>query len=190
MTRKEQTSNKILEVAFELFSTFGFEKTTTRQIAEHAGVNELTLFRHFETKHNLFQTAIKVFTYNHDIENKLQNGLIGDFEHDIKLIADLYLQFLKENVGIYKIQLKQAEDGTTKFTNSIAYKNIACDYMVNHYQELDKEHNLRLTIVEICAFINGVFNYSVLSEPMIEEFGVERLIENYISNIVKMYSVD
>jgi AcrR family transcriptional regulator len=189
MTRKEQTRTKLLEVAFELFSTIGFEKTTTRQIAELAGVNELTLFRHFETKHNLFQTAIKVFTYNHDIESKLQNGLVGDFKMDIQLVADLYLKFLEQNEGIYKIQLKQADDGTTKFTNSIAYKDIACQIMVKNYPELHKKHNLRLTIVEVCAFVNGVFNYNVLSKPMIDEFGIKTLIDNYINNVVTLYTM-
>jgi len=189
MTRKEQTRSNILKVAFELFSTIGFEKTTTRQIADLAGVNELTLFRHFETKHNLFQTAIKVYTYNHDIERKLQEGLVGDFETDIKLVADLYLKFLENNEGIYKIQLKQAEDGTTKFTNSIAYKDIACEFMAKTYPELNEKHNLRLTVIEICAFVNGVFNYNVLSKPMIEEFGVNKIINNYINNIVKLYTM-
>jgi AcrR family transcriptional regulator len=48
----------LLESARELFSSQGFAKTTTRQIADAAGVTEVLIFRHFETKRGLFQAAI------------------------------------------------------------------------------------------------------------------------------------
>jgi hypothetical protein len=61
--------------------------------------------------------------------------------------------------------------------------------MVKNYPELHKKHNLRLTIVEVCAFVNGVFNYNVLSKPMIDEFGIKTLIDNYINNVVTLYTM-
>jgi AcrR family transcriptional regulator len=39
--------------AFELFSAQGFDATTVAQIAEHAGVTEMTFYRHFRTKGQL-----------------------------------------------------------------------------------------------------------------------------------------
>jgi AcrR family transcriptional regulator len=41
-----------------LFATQGYSRTTTREIAEHAGVLEALLFRHFGTKANLFEQAV------------------------------------------------------------------------------------------------------------------------------------
>ena len=43
-------SQRILAAAQHLFARKGFEKTTTRQLAEAAGVAEGTVFRHFESK--------------------------------------------------------------------------------------------------------------------------------------------
>lgn len=43
-------NHRILEAAQRLFARQGFEKTTTRQLAEAAEIAEGTLFRHFETK--------------------------------------------------------------------------------------------------------------------------------------------
>lgn len=45
---------QILAVAAKLFARQGFRGTTTRQIAERAGVNEAILFRHFPRKEDLY----------------------------------------------------------------------------------------------------------------------------------------
>ncbi len=45
-----QTRTRILQAAQRLFAAKGFEGTTTRELAETAGVAEGTLFRHFANK--------------------------------------------------------------------------------------------------------------------------------------------
>jgi TetR/AcrR family transcriptional regulator len=52
--RKKQ----LLEIAMKLFSDQGFDGTTTRKIAEAAGVNEALIFRHFRTKEDLFWAVL------------------------------------------------------------------------------------------------------------------------------------
>lgn len=44
------TADRILDAAAELIATHGYAATTTRAIAERAGVNEVTLFRRFGNK--------------------------------------------------------------------------------------------------------------------------------------------
>lgn len=45
---------QILETATDLFGRQGYLGTTTRQIADHAGVNEAIIFRHFPSKEDLY----------------------------------------------------------------------------------------------------------------------------------------
>lgn len=52
--RREQ----ILSVATELFARQGFEGTTTKKIAHHAGVTEALIFRHFPSKDELYWAVI------------------------------------------------------------------------------------------------------------------------------------
>lgn len=48
----------VLQAARQLFSEQGYHGTTTRQIAEMAGVGESVLFRNFGSKAELFETTI------------------------------------------------------------------------------------------------------------------------------------
>ena len=58
MPLKKDTRTKILDAALELFSEKGFKATTTKAIAEKAEINEVTLFRNFESKEKLFLAII------------------------------------------------------------------------------------------------------------------------------------
>jgi len=49
---------QILRVAQELFARQGYQGTTTRQIAEQAGVTEALIFRHFPSKEDLYWTLL------------------------------------------------------------------------------------------------------------------------------------
>jgi AcrR family transcriptional regulator len=52
------TRQRLINAALQLFTTQGVTVTTTRQIAEQAQVNEVTLFRHFGNKHGLLLAVI------------------------------------------------------------------------------------------------------------------------------------
>ena len=54
----EQVRRLVLAAARELFGSGGYAATTTRQIAESAGVTEKAVFRHFGSKAALFEAAM------------------------------------------------------------------------------------------------------------------------------------
>lgn len=55
----ETVHSRLLEAAHEVFAEEGYRGATTRKIAERAGVNEVTLFRHFSGKDDLLSAAIE-----------------------------------------------------------------------------------------------------------------------------------
>jgi AcrR family transcriptional regulator len=55
----EQTRERLLDAAARTFSTDGIQGATTRQIAREAGVNEVTLFRHFKSKEQLLGAVLE-----------------------------------------------------------------------------------------------------------------------------------
>lgn len=52
------TDARILDAAARILEEVGFRATTTRRIAEEAGVNEVTLFRRFGSKERLLLAAL------------------------------------------------------------------------------------------------------------------------------------
>jgi AcrR family transcriptional regulator len=54
---KNSTKDRIVEAAVQLFSRQGFAGSSTHEIARLAGVSEVTVFRHFPRKKDLFWAA-------------------------------------------------------------------------------------------------------------------------------------
>lgn len=54
----EERRGQIVRVAMQLFSERGFRGTTTKEIAQAAGVSEAIIFRHFATKDELYTAII------------------------------------------------------------------------------------------------------------------------------------
>jgi AcrR family transcriptional regulator len=52
------TRQRLLDAAARVFARSGLSGATTRAIAEEAGVNEVTLFRHFQTKDRLLAAVV------------------------------------------------------------------------------------------------------------------------------------
>jgi AcrR family transcriptional regulator len=75
------TKEKIVDAAFGLFSQKGYLGTTTKKIALHAGVSEVTLFRHFGSKESIFEEVIQSKSFLPDLKNlipKLENLSLKD----------------------------------------------------------------------------------------------------------------
>jgi AcrR family transcriptional regulator len=52
-------SERILETATNLFSQFGYHGVSTREIASAAQVNEVTIFRHYPHKQDLYRAVLR-----------------------------------------------------------------------------------------------------------------------------------
>lgn len=94
--RVRETRRRILQAAAQVFAAQGYTGATTRGIAEAAGVSELTLFRHFGSKKNLFLAAIQRHSAIPGIEAALASQLSGDPHQDLTLIGTHFLGTLTE----------------------------------------------------------------------------------------------
>lgn len=55
----KKTEEQLLKAGLDLFSSKGYVDANTKEIANLAGVSEMTLFRRFESKQQLFISTIR-----------------------------------------------------------------------------------------------------------------------------------
>lgn len=83
----KQTRQNIIEAARVLFEQKGFAAATTREIAERAGVSEVTLFRHFANKRALFDQTAHSCLHPYKIDHYLKEKVSYDLKRDLTQIA-------------------------------------------------------------------------------------------------------
>lgn len=88
---------RLVEAAVQLFSRQGFKGTSTRDIANLAGVNEATLFRYFAKKADLFWAAAESRLNRLKFGRDLQSGMAKDLDPDI--IVPMLAAFMVENMA-------------------------------------------------------------------------------------------
>jgi AcrR family transcriptional regulator len=75
---KNGTADRIVEAAVQLFSRQGFAASSTYEIARLAGVSEVTVFRHFPRKRDLFWAATESRLRRLRISKELRGRLESD----------------------------------------------------------------------------------------------------------------
>ena len=121
--RKQQqrsvvTQQKLLEAAIEAFSENGFKGTSTRDIAERAGVHHPLITYHFKNKDQLWRAAVdRVFK---DFRRSLAASLEDHSdEHPKERFASLiraYVYYAKSQPALHKVMVQESSYPNERLT--------------------------------------------------------------------------
>jgi len=113
--RKQQqrsivTQQKLLDAAIEAFSENGFKGTSTRDIADRAGVHHPLITYHFKNKEQLWQAATDQIFREFNISLVKAMAEIPDVEPKAKAEAFIrtYLHFSRSQPALHRIILQEA----------------------------------------------------------------------------------
>lgn len=107
----EQTRAKILGAADALFGERGFDVTSTRDIADRAGVNRALLHYHFGTKDDLLDAVLE--GYYAQLGEVLQAALTRrrGLAAQVEDLLDAYADFLAEHSTFTRIVQREVATG-------------------------------------------------------------------------------
>jgi len=94
------TRQRLMEAARAEFSDKGIEAATTRRIAARAGCNEVTLFRHFESKQKLLGAVVRETSEEFRALCECRGDFSGDPREDLGRFARVYNESLERCEGM------------------------------------------------------------------------------------------
>ncbi len=108
----EERRRQIIEAAASLFSRRGFGGTTTREVAEAAGISEPTIFKHFATKEDLYAAIIEAkVTTEAILESAEPAARRGDDAGVLRALAHALIKRTQEDPTLMRLMLFSALEG-------------------------------------------------------------------------------
>lgn len=191
MKYNNETSEKIMKVSLKLFSEQGYYPTTTKQIAEEAGVNELTIFRHFGSKSNLFQVTTEHYVIDSRVDYILNDIEDLSFEEGILLIANRIYKLFIQNTKLYKVQMKLSdnEQGFVKLKLSRKIISILIEYFKELKERKVIEGEPEIMAVTLVNSLLGAFTVEILGDNTVSDLKWEDIVKEHARQFVAIYKL-
>jgi len=184
------TKDRIIEATVELMNEKGYKGATTKEIAERAGVNEVTLFRHFGNKKGIVEAVIQKYGFVDLVENTFEEKIIWDVEMDLKMLVRECQYLLEQKKTVILLSLKEAGrfpelDELIKY---IPQKYI--EILENYFKKMIEKEKIKKvdpsTVANNFAFINfGYFLMKTRINPVEGELPLEDFIEKNIKFFIQ-----
>jgi AcrR family transcriptional regulator len=187
----KDTYEVILEVAINLFSKKGYNSVTIKEIANEAQVSEMTVFRHFNNKLNLFNKSFAEYVYIPKFKEFFENDLTYNLKDDLLKISQLYQETMENNKKIILMELKNDELITNPQSPLDTFPLKLKEKLVNYFLTMQKkglikqERDLEALAINFLSTNFGLFfNINCLPE-MLKEVSLEDCIKDYIDSLIE-----
>ena len=181
----DDTRQRILLAAAQVFAEKGYDRATTRLLAAAAGVNEVTLFRHFGSKQNLFAAVIEQFG-GPAVTTALEGHLTGDCAQDLRTIGAHLLDLLVERGEAMRLMLCEAshfpEVQEVMVQNPRQIRRMLASYIARQIEQ----GKLRPLHPEVAAqaFSGMLFSYAIargmLDDSIAPELSPDELVVQFV----------
>ena len=207
LEEKDNTRDKILEAASELFAEKGFQNTTVRDICKKSGAYQLSINYHFGGKENLFrEVLLKAYedTYEANIEERVKD-LPPEKKLDEIISARVHSIFSNDKKGyFFKMGLSQTAIGKDDLFEEFAgplmkkyfyfVRSVFEEFSDNTFNEFELNYCAYLLVSHISLFNLFkkakaiLFNPDILDKELENEKDYnpsEEELENFIHYVKK-----
>lgn len=160
------TRRRLINAAQALFVAQGVTETTTRQIAEQAEVNEVTLFRQFRNKHGLLLAVIEAAALSHLAQAWVEQADVNNPEEALKDYAESRLEALESIPELVRSLVGEAGQYPPENRQALGREITQANRIVAEYLLIVIEQGQlhpRLAPEKIASLLNSLLlGYSVL----------------------------
>lgn len=166
----DETRQRIISAALQLFGQLGYSQATTRAIASTAGVNEVTLFRHFGNKKNLLYACMQAFNET-SFPLSFEAELTGDYAHDLLNMATRQMDDTRANLDMLRVMLCDSRNVPELREALLSGARGNLSQLSAYFQQQIEAGEIRLDLdPEVLAFaFDSMFSTSLLVESMFQE---------------------
>jgi AcrR family transcriptional regulator len=181
----EVTRKKIIAAAAEIGSKVGYSKATTKAIAEVAGVNEVTLFRHFGSKENLFSAAIEQYG-GPALVSTIESQFSGDYRQDLMIVGNTFIEILLERQEMLRLLLCESahipEVRTVLARNPRELRQMLARYLDSQIQKgiIKKQHPEALAQAFLGMFFAYAISLNILDEAITPHISNQDLVLQFV----------
>lgn len=183
----QETREKILAAAIDLMSLKGYSATTTKEIAEKAGISEMTVFRKFKSKQEILDNLIEKYTSSFQSENIfVGNCLVYDLEVDLANVSRTYQTFMNENKKVVLLAYKESgthDEISERLTaNPRLLKRCLVDYLTEMKArgKVCDDFEIEPTVLSFMSMNLGYFSSQFISVKKVSIISVETFIKNSV----------
>lgn len=172
--KKQKTAKfKIVNIAADIFSTFGFKKATMDDIAYAAGIAKSSIYYYFKSKEEIFEAVVK--NEAQQLSGELEKKVINTYDNPkdkIRNYVFLRMKYLNEMVNFYEA-LKNDYLGNLAFTERIRRKydkeerqtiKDILDEGVN--KGIFKLTNTKLAAIVLVTFLKGLEKSMIIEQKL------------------------
>lgn len=179
---KEERKKQILESALTVFIKKGYNGATTQEIAKEADLSEVTLFRHFSSKQEMFMKGIEPIII-HTLQESILASKELSPEDQFKYVLTERIKLISKNHKVIRLVLMESnissELSNLNYIDKI--KNILKSMIENMGFEMkDEEITLRILMGSILSFLF----MPDINEGNIEDF-VNRILPYLLDSFEK-----
>lgn len=104
--KKEERRKQILDAAMSVFVEKGFKGSTTLEIAKAAGISEVTLFRYFSSKQEIFLEGIEPI-FIQTLEGSIYTSKDLKLEEKLAFVLEERIRLVSKNYKIVRLILAE-----------------------------------------------------------------------------------
>ncbi|MDK2814823.1 MAG: hypothetical protein PWP18_736 [Thermoanaerobacter sp.] len=190
----DSVKEKIVMSTLKLISEKGYKSTTTRNIAEEAGVNEVTIFRCFGSKKDIVLYALKELELLKPVNEKILDKCIWNLKEDLIMLAHEYHKNFTEEKAKIMMGLRSPEifEEVKEYLMKIpkGFKEVLIKYFEKMYEKgLLNTDNFELLAFAFMSLNFGFILMNVSYGNKLIGFGdsefVKKTIEIFVRGVEK-----